>query len=160
MVLDPWNAPVCLTRVWCLYEVVHTVPSEREAGTEFHLALPASERARFVAAYKQFGKKHIEKVLAAFDAREAQAAMEADKMMIFRLIASMFNARIPRGLEPRQLITGNGSTPFSNHPALVDDLSFITPESILRNANAAFVRFNEVVRVALMGALTGHSWQI
>mmetsp|Transcript_34617 Transcript_34617/g.81671 ORF Transcript_34617/g.81671 Transcript_34617/m.81671 type:complete len:612 (+) Transcript_34617:397-2232(+) len=93
MVLDPWNAPVCLTRVWCLYEVVHTVPSKREAGTEFHLALPSSERASFVAAYEHFGKAHIEEVLAAFDARKAEAAMESDKLMIFRLIASMFNVR-------------------------------------------------------------------
>ncbi|KAJ1628003.1 hypothetical protein T492DRAFT_164311 [Pavlovales sp. CCMP2436] len=77
----------------CLYEVVHTVPSKREAGTEFHLALPSSERASFVAAYEHFGKAHIEEVLAAFDARKAEAAMESDKLMIFRLIASMFNVR-------------------------------------------------------------------
>jgi len=42
----------------------------------------------------------------------------------------------------------------------IEPLPPATPESIVRDANVAFVRFNGLVRVALMGALTGLSWQI
>ncbi|KAJ1641442.1 hypothetical protein T492DRAFT_2374 [Pavlovales sp. CCMP2436] len=167
MVLDPWIAPVCLTRVWCLYEVVHTVPSTRDAaGITFHLTLSSSERASFVTAYEKFGKQHIENVLAAFDARNAMATVEADKHMIFALIASTFDANegftIFRGRrsssrDPSKPSSKRGS---SAHSDCSGALALATPEDIVLDSTEAFVRFNTKVRVALMGALTGLSWQI
>mmetsp|Transcript_14388 Transcript_14388/g.33584 ORF Transcript_14388/g.33584 Transcript_14388/m.33584 type:complete len:170 (+) Transcript_14388:2040-2549(+) len=169
MVLDPWNAPVCLTRVWCLYEVVHTVPSTRDAaGITFHLTLSSSERVSFVAAYEKFGKQHIEDVLAAFDARNAMATVEADKHMIFALIASTFGANEGHMFfRSRRSSSRNPSIPSSKrgssasaHSDCSGALALATPGDIVLDSKEAFVRFNKTVRVALMGALTGHSWQI
>ncbi|KAJ3044015.1 Kinesin light chain 3 [Rhizophlyctis rosea] len=43
MILTPWNAPITLTRAWCVYELYACVATK----TNFHIALPPSEASTF-----------------------------------------------------------------------------------------------------------------
>ena len=44
MVMTPWHNPICLTRALCLIELW----ASRSTGVEFGVALPLSERTRFL----------------------------------------------------------------------------------------------------------------
>jgi hypothetical protein len=46
VVIDPWDEPVCLSRVWVLYEILHSL----HPGCEFNLTVPPEERVKFVEA--------------------------------------------------------------------------------------------------------------
>ena len=43
LVLQPWHAPVPLTRSWCLWEIFSTL----DGGAELHIALSPAERKAF-----------------------------------------------------------------------------------------------------------------
>ena len=43
LVLQPWHAPVPLTRSWCLWEIYSTL----DGGAELHVALSPAQRAAF-----------------------------------------------------------------------------------------------------------------
>ena len=43
LVLQPWHAPVPLTRSWCLWEIHSTV----EGGAELHIVLSPAQREAF-----------------------------------------------------------------------------------------------------------------
>jgi hypothetical protein len=45
MVMTPWDNPICLTRAWCMIELYAC----RSSGSRFGVALPPSERARFLS---------------------------------------------------------------------------------------------------------------
>jgi tetratricopeptide (TPR) repeat protein len=77
MMLSPWDAPVPLTRAWCLWELYCTVL----AGARFSVLLGPAERAAFEGALVD----DFDVVLAAFanvDVREAEAGSAADQTMI------------------------------------------------------------------------------
>jgi len=84
MVLDPWDKPVALQRVWCLYEVVHAV-----SPVAFRLALPPSQRRAFVRALKA-DNHAVKSALSTFDSRTAKTSSESDRAMIFKLIQERF----------------------------------------------------------------------
>mmetsp|Transcript_9676 Transcript_9676/g.25040 ORF Transcript_9676/g.25040 Transcript_9676/m.25040 type:complete len:358 (-) Transcript_9676:58-1131(-) len=85
MVLDPWDKPVCLTRVWCLFELVHSL----QPSVELDLTVPAAERARFVNALHQ-DPGAMQAMLTNFDARNASASGDADREAILMVIAHYF----------------------------------------------------------------------
>ena len=43
LVLQPWHAPLPLTRSWCLWEIFSTL----DGGAELHIALSPAEREAF-----------------------------------------------------------------------------------------------------------------
>mmetsp|Transcript_12884 Transcript_12884/g.34369 ORF Transcript_12884/g.34369 Transcript_12884/m.34369 type:complete len:201 (+) Transcript_12884:1-603(+) len=95
MVIDPWDKPVCLTRVWCLYEVVHT---HMQTRTTLHLAMARSERIGFRRALTD-DRRAVLQALVGFDARRAQASVAADKEMIFELIRDNFHMDDGSGID-------------------------------------------------------------
>ncbi len=77
MMLSPWDAPVPLTRAWCLWELYCTVL----AGARFSVLLGPAEREAFECAMVD----DFDVVLAAFaniDVREAEAGSPEDQSMI------------------------------------------------------------------------------
>ena len=46
LVLQPWHAPVPLTRSWCLWEIYSTL----DGGAELHIALSTAQRKAFQEA--------------------------------------------------------------------------------------------------------------
>ena len=51
LVLQPWHAPVPLTRSWCLWEIFSTL----DGGAELHIALSPAQRAAFQVALVSAG---------------------------------------------------------------------------------------------------------
>jgi len=88
MVLDPWDKPACLSRVWCLYEVVHCAVGSAPAVLD--LAMTESEVKALHRALQK-DRNVLERTLASFDARTASATMEADRRMIMGLIERSFD---------------------------------------------------------------------
>jgi len=86
LVLDPWDKPVCLSRVWCLYELVHT---QLQASTTLHLAMAPLEKMGFTAALAR-DRKSVHHAILAFDTRDAKATVPQDKDMIFDLITRSY----------------------------------------------------------------------
>lgn len=156
LVLDPWHAPVCLGRVWCLLEVAHCVGGLAE-GAQLHLTMPPSERADFIKQARD--RRFVEGVLTRFDARRAQASLPADRDAIFGFIESQFapggstDLPVLTPMPPRQFsfsrsmsrLTPGRVAPVSPEPAEAED--------------DAFSRFNKHVQQAMLRALQVHSWQ-
>ncbi|KAG8459270.1 hypothetical protein KFE25_014115 [Diacronema lutheri] len=88
VVLDPWDKPVCLTRVWCLYEIVHSL----HPSVVLDLTVPRAERMRFVQALAH-DLSAVEEQLCSFDARNAQVTVPEDKLVILSLIEEHFGGR-------------------------------------------------------------------
>lgn len=164
----------------CLFEVVHA----QNAGIPFDLSMAPSERASFVRALQRDGRMHVERVLTSFDARNAQAAIAADREQIFALIVHSYG---------RQTGTTQGSSPQANSPqagssrlcmgcgmhsrlrgagrgneAAADPKDAVIPmnrgswqvldmEQDDATVHAAFDAFNAAVRLAIKGALGGLS---
>ena len=81
MVLSPWNAPVPLTRAWCLWEVHCSI----DTGTAFHVSMGPAERRAFQAALVS----DPDAVLNAFsniDVSASQAGSEHDRIMIISTV--------------------------------------------------------------------------
>ena len=51
LVLQPWDAPVPLTRSWCLWEIFNTL----DGGAELQIALSPAQRAAFQVALVSAG---------------------------------------------------------------------------------------------------------
>jgi hypothetical protein len=103
VVLDPWHAPVCLTRAWCLFELVHCELDQRRSATArahvgmaarrhripLHLALAPSEQRELACAIRD-NFALMETALGNLDSRNARASVFADKCMIFQAIEREF----------------------------------------------------------------------
>ena len=84
MIMTPWDNPVCLTRAWCLIELYAC----RSSGSLFGVALPPSERARFLsqivskagAFYDMLGKVNTEK---------SECNRDSDRQRIFSAIRGL-----------------------------------------------------------------------
>lgn len=132
VVLDPWDKPVCLTRAWCLFEMLHCELHQRQltathahAGTSrgrqmlMHLALAPSEQ-RGLARAMHANTLQVEKALVNFDSRNASASLAKDRRMIFEMIEREFRGEC--------------------------------------DAADAHKAFNSVVRAAVQRALAAYSW--
>jgi tetratricopeptide (TPR) repeat protein len=78
MVMTPWDNPVCLTRAWCLIELWAC----RSSGGHFGVALPPSERARFL---EEIVDKHgiFYDMLSKVNTQNSECSRESDKQRIF-----------------------------------------------------------------------------
>lgn len=85
LVLDPWYAPECLKRVWCLHEIMAC----HQHGLTLQLALAPDEHRSFVRVLAS-NPASVQTILTSFDARQAEASIEADKDRIFAQIELSF----------------------------------------------------------------------
>lgn len=86
LVLDPWDKPVALTRIWCLYEVLQTHMNPK---VELNLAMCREEHLDFVRKLKEDDVGTLD-ALSSFDARQASAANAEDRQNILALIETAF----------------------------------------------------------------------
>jgi len=84
MVLDPWYDPVCLKRMWCLYELAMC-----DSSIHLELVLAPSERNDFNNALANTPHL-VHHALTKFDAREASTSLPDDRDMIHRAIERRF----------------------------------------------------------------------
>jgi tetratricopeptide (TPR) repeat protein len=77
LVLYPWDAPVPLTRSWCLWEIFCTLDTEKELTI---VLSHAEQEALQKALMSEFVS--IKMAMYKIDTREAQASKEADREMI------------------------------------------------------------------------------
>ena len=98
LVLQPWDAPVPLTRSWCLWEIFSTL----DGGAELHIALTPAQREAFQGALVRAGSSYgalalrsnltcasqnerfhdIASAMSKIDVRTASAFDKADQGMI------------------------------------------------------------------------------
>lgn len=88
LVLEPWDSPLALERLWCLYEAVWP-QLEGYQHIGLNVAFSSAQRAQFVRVL-QNDRGAIERVLASVDAREAHAADVEDDRLIRELIELQF----------------------------------------------------------------------
>ncbi|KAJ1630210.1 hypothetical protein T492DRAFT_1004805 [Pavlovales sp. CCMP2436] len=134
LVLDPWDAPLSLKRVWCLYEVGLAARSAGEV--ELQLTMPPRQRVAMQAALRK-DRLAVHNAVACVDARTAEASVEADKVQIFATMTSWF------GVGFRHL---RGSAEGSVED---DDTTAMNPAAAAAEVEYAFERFNKLVREAI-----------
>eukprot|EP00732_Lithocolla_globosa_P002077 Lithocolla_globosa_v1_NODE_1242_length_2746_cov_3.366035.p2 type:complete len:231 gc:universal NODE_1242_length_2746_cov_3.366035:1460-768(-) len=84
IILSPWNNPLPLTRVWCLWEIYSTAST----NTTFEVAMPDEEQQNFLNALAlDFGQ--INAMLTRVDIRNSEAWKEEDKERIFEVVKAM-----------------------------------------------------------------------
>jgi len=220
-----WDAPVSLTRVWCLYEIMHAhlaldQPAEHQARDKrtkaawhgspmpsqsslasphtrgfpqleraraiggqrpspsaaavldtdqqpprersFHLTMPTWERARLLQTIndQSGGQAAVLRALSAFDARHAQASVDADRRLILQLIQAHFapgrrGASLGRAPHPPIQTQGHRVASLARAPRPSD-----IPHAVGERdeADEAFEAFNATVRTAITTAAATISW--
>ncbi|KAG8466083.1 hypothetical protein KFE25_005653 [Diacronema lutheri] len=81
LVIDPWRQPACLTRMWCLLELLHAF----QAKCDVRLTMCYSEAVAFYRALRS-EYVEVERSLTTIDARRAEATVEADRTLIYNAI--------------------------------------------------------------------------
>jgi hypothetical protein len=78
LVMTPWDAPIPLTRAWCLWEIYCALELEQQGKAQLLVRLPGNQRAAFLAGVKE-DYADVMKALAAVDAEKAQAHSTQDR---------------------------------------------------------------------------------
>ena len=100
LILSPWDDPMPIRRAWCLFEIYHAL---EENSVEFTIDLPGSQNEELKAAVTKDSRCVI-RALSDIQAENAQAAVNSDREMIFRVIQeseggfSKVNQNVKRGL--------------------------------------------------------------
>ncbi len=84
MVMTPWDNPVCLTRAWCLIELYAC----RSSGSRFDVALPPSERARFLEQIAEYGAAFYG-MLAKVNTAKSECSRDSDRERIFAAVRGL-----------------------------------------------------------------------
>ncbi len=83
MVMAPWNAPITLTRTWCIFELWACYTSR----CRFEVALPASQRLKFLSDIdSDIGSFHD--MLANVNSRSSTCSRDSDRQRIFDAVES------------------------------------------------------------------------
>lgn len=84
LILMPWDNPTPMTRAWCLWEMLSTLSS----GTTLRCQMPKVEREKFNTSMEEdpVAVTNAMKVFEKIDARNAEAWVEADRLMIFNSV--------------------------------------------------------------------------
>ena len=98
LAMDSWRDPTPLSRVWCLLEIFTAIMEE----AQLIMCLSSSEQASFAERLAQ-NHMEVQRVLEGVDAEKAEATVDTDRRMIFRLIREHtgfepFNAAIRNAL--------------------------------------------------------------
>lgn len=96
LIIDPWQAPVALSRMWCLFEISQCVVQH---GLQLFLSVPREERARFLCALSD-DREAVESALVSFDVRLAQTSVEADRLKILGALHERGFENAADGLDP------------------------------------------------------------
>ena len=88
LVLTPWEKPVAITRVWCLWEILCTI----DQGGDLTILMPKEQKPRLADALRE-DLDGVQSKVAEVDAEHADATMEADKKRIFEAV----KRQLPRG---------------------------------------------------------------
>ncbi|KAI8843962.1 hypothetical protein BJ741DRAFT_589673 [Chytriomyces cf. hyalinus JEL632] len=81
MVLEPWDKPITLTRVWCVFEIFSCVT----VNGQFHVAMTAAESRRFAEGIKG-GPGAFYAQLRQLSCSKSEATIPTDKINIFKVI--------------------------------------------------------------------------
>jgi tetratricopeptide (TPR) repeat protein len=81
LVLSPFDAPVPLSRSWCIFEILTT----NLLGAELDIRIPSVEKDRFSAALAS-GEFDFNTWVRKIDIEKAEAFSEKDRMMILNLV--------------------------------------------------------------------------
>ena len=74
--LVPWDAPVYVTRAWCLFELFTAIRHRRDV--EINIIVPPSQRGAFAAALASRDHRALERVLDSIQSVDATASEPAD----------------------------------------------------------------------------------
>ncbi|KAI9348710.1 hypothetical protein BDR26DRAFT_710084 [Obelidium mucronatum] len=80
MILEPFQNPVCLTRVWCIFEVY----SCKKTNSNFHVAMTPTQRQEFMVSLKD--PSQFYNVVSNIRCANAQATNPPDRERIFEVI--------------------------------------------------------------------------
>ncbi len=84
MVMTPWDNPICLTRAWCLIDLYAC----RSSGSSFGVALPPSERARFLSEIvDQAGAFYG--MLSKVNTQKSECSRKSDRQSIFAAVQGL-----------------------------------------------------------------------
>jgi len=82
--MAPWDSPKNLSRIWCVFEIYMAL----QRGHQFEVILPDEEDDKFQHALETSGMQPIWDLFGKVDIQQADAAAEADKHNILRLVDS------------------------------------------------------------------------
>jgi hypothetical protein len=83
MVMAPWDAPITLTRTWCIFELWACYSNR----CRFEVALPASQRLKFLSDIdRDIGSFHD--MLARVNSRSSTCSRDSDRQRIFDAVES------------------------------------------------------------------------
>jgi len=80
----PWDKPLYITRVWCIYEL--HVALQLEGEVELDLHMPPREKESYAAALEGYDVQKLWSVLGNIRVEKAEASVPADKESILRLV--------------------------------------------------------------------------
>lgn len=104
LVVDPWDKPVALTRVWCIYEMVHAL----DDSAHLDLALPREQHDRLRAALDR-DREDVERLITEFDVREVKVPNTRERHAILGII----ERACARKDDPRGKESGGGVQIFN-----------------------------------------------
>ena len=87
LMMTPWNAPVVITRAWCLWEIFCTLDAE-PLGCKLTLALSDTEETALLEAFAKDGEDAVMAPFAKIDSRLAEATNPDDLAKIQLAIES------------------------------------------------------------------------
>ena len=79
--MAPWDAPLYLTRVWCIFEI-HTANTADDVKTE--IIMPPREKDKMLASLNDYN--NLVKALSATHIESAEASKELDRENIMKLV--------------------------------------------------------------------------
>jgi len=161
LVLDPMDAPVALSREWCLFEVAIGL----KQGCTLTICAPDVERARIITTLGDTsgpGRDAVHSVVQAIDIRDASATYTGDSEFIHATIDSFFGDRGEGEGAGERAQASDASAGDTPHPPAAQ----ATPGGLQASPSAAPVpgmgieRFNSLLRLELGRAITALSWAI
>ena len=84
LIMTPWNAPLPITRSWCLWEIFSAIELSQR-GVELSVNLPAAQRHVFLHDVTS-SHKSVVNALIVMDARDATTSRPSDRENIFKAI--------------------------------------------------------------------------
>jgi len=81
--LDPWDDPVYIRRVWCIFELHRALCIE---GCQLDVILPKSEEVRFGNGLRSDGLVAMWRVFEKLRIQDAEATVEADRKNILQIV--------------------------------------------------------------------------
>ena len=82
LIMDPWHGPLCVTRVWCLFEIMWALRYDAEV----EIALPGDQIDDFLNDLSVNGYDRVNSLLATIDAKKGEASFPDDVPLILGMI--------------------------------------------------------------------------